>query len=86
MVFFCDFCKISKNNVFTEYLQGIASDYFIAQKNTSSNKVFFSKCDQIHGFVRIRSHLLKKSLVENFIFYAVFTTQLTLYYKYPLNL
>ena len=33
---------------------------------------FFSKCDQIHGFLRISSHLLKKSLMENFIFCAVF--------------
>ena len=30
---------------------------------------FFSKCNQI----RIRSHLLKKFLMENFIFYAVET-------------
>ena len=32
---------------------------------------FFSKCDQIHGFLRISLHLLKKSLMENFIFCAV---------------
>ena len=36
-----------------------------------SIKDFFSKCDQIHSFLRIWSHLLKKSLVENFIFCAV---------------
>ena len=29
---------------------------------------FFSKCDQIRSFLRIWSHLLKKSLMENFIF------------------
>ena len=29
---------------------------------------FFSKCDQIHSFLRIWSHLLKKFLTENFIF------------------
>ena len=34
---------------------------------------FFSKCDQIHSFLRIWSHLLKKSLMENFIFCAVVT-------------
>ena len=34
-------------------------------------KDFFSKCDQIRSFLRIRSHLLKKSLVENSIFCAV---------------
>ena len=35
------------------------------------NKDFFSKCDQIRSFQRIWSHLLKKSLLENFIFCAV---------------
>ena len=29
---------------------------------------FFSKSDQIHSFLRISSDLLKKSLMENFIF------------------
>ena len=38
-----------------------------AQKMKFSFKGFFSKCDQI----RILSHLLKKPLKENFIFYAV---------------
>ena len=32
---------------------------------------FFSKCDQIRSFLRIWSHLLKKSSMGNFIFYAV---------------
>ena len=35
------------------------------------NEVFFSKCDQIRSFLRFCSHLLNKSLMENFIFYAV---------------
>ena len=34
-------------------------------------KDFFSKCDQIRRKLRIWSHLLKKSLMENFYFYAV---------------
>ena len=34
-------------------------------------KGFFSKCDQIRSFLRICSHLLKKSLMENFIFCVV---------------
>ena len=34
-------------------------------------KDFFSKCDQVHSFLRIWSHLQKKSLLENFIFCAV---------------
>ena len=33
-----------------------------------SIKDFFSKCDQIRSFLRIWSHLLKKYLMENFIF------------------
>ena len=42
-----------------------------AQKWKFSIKDFFSKCDQIHRKLRIWSHLLKKSLMENFIFCAV---------------
>ena len=34
-------------------------------------KDFFSKCDQIRRKLQIWSHLLKKSLMENFIFCAV---------------
>ena len=34
-------------------------------------KGFFSKCDQIRSFLRIWSHLLNKSLMENFTFRAV---------------
>ena len=33
-----------------------------------SLKDFFSNCDQIRSFLRIWSHLLKKSLMENVIF------------------
>ena len=36
-----------------------------------SIKNFFSKCNQIRSFLRIWSHLLKKCLMENFIFCAV---------------
>ena len=42
-----------------------------AQKMKFSNKKFFSKCYQIRSFLRIWTHLLKKSLMENFIFCAV---------------
>ena len=38
---------------------------------TSLNKKWVSKCDQICSFLQIWSHLLKKSLMENFIFCAV---------------
>ena len=36
-----------------------------------SIKNFLSKCDQIRSYLRIWSHLLKKFLMENFIFCAV---------------
>ena len=42
------------------------------QKMKFSIKDFFSKCDQIRWKLRIWSHLLKKFIMENFIFYAVF--------------
>ena len=35
------------------------------QKMKFSIKDFFSKCGQIRSFLRIWSHLLKKSLMEN---------------------
>ena len=41
---------------------------FTAKNMKFSIKDFFSKCDQI----RRKSHLLKKSLMENFIVCAVF--------------
>ena len=48
----------------------------IAQKMKFSIKDFFSKCDQIRRkkshFLRTGSHLLKKSLIENFNFCAVY--------------
>ena len=34
-------------------------------------KDFFSKCNQTRSFLRIWSHLLKKSFMENFIFCAL---------------
>ena len=51
--------------------------YFIftlitAQKMKFSIKNFFSKCDQVRRKLRIWSHLLKKSLMDNFIFCAVY--------------
>ena len=37
-------------------------------------KDFFGKCDQIRIYLQIWSHLLKKSLMEKFIFCAVYST------------
>ena len=39
-----------------------------AQKMKFSIKDFFSKCDQIRSKLGIWSHLLKRSLIENFFF------------------
>ena len=46
--------------------------YTTAQKMKFAIKDFFSKCDQIRSFLRICSHLLKKSLMENSTFRAVY--------------
>ena len=43
---------------------------FTVQKMKFSIKDFFSKCDQTRSFLRVWSHLLKKSLVENFIVFV----------------
>ena len=51
------------------------------QKLKFSTKNFFSKCDQIRRKLRIFSHLLNKSLMENFIFCAVDKLHLYLSYK-----
>ena len=48
-----------------------------AQKMKFFIKDFLSKCDQIRRNLRIWSHLLKKSLMENFIFCAVWITRNT---------
>ena len=44
-------------------------------------KDFFSKCNPIRRKLRIWSHLLKKSLIENFIFCAVTTQKM----KFPVK-
>ena len=47
---------------------GKENQRYTAQKMKFLIKDFFSKCDQIRSFLRICSHLLKKSLMEKFIF------------------
>ena len=66
---------------FKENVQGLDCAFIVekwfytpidtAQKMKFSIKDFFSKCDQIRSFLRIWSNLLKKSLMENLIFCAV---------------
>ena len=55
---------LSSNNVFTF----MVFEKVTAQKMKFSIKDFFSKFDQIRGKLRIWSHLLKKSFMENFSF------------------
>ena len=43
-----------------------------AQKMKFSIEDFFSKCDQIRRKLRISSHLLKTSLMDHLIFWAVY--------------
>ena len=50
--------------------------HYTAQKMKFSIKNFFSKYDESRRKLRIWSHLLKKSLLENFIFCAVLPKQL----------
>ena len=63
--------------LFLPYIARVSSSIILAlnqntaQKMKFSIKDFFSKCDQIRSFLRIWSHFLKKSLMENFIFCAV---------------
>ena len=48
-------------------------------------KDFFSKSSQILRKLRMRSYLLKKSLMENFIFCAVLSQTCTQIFKYVID-
>ena len=75
-VFINNWCKIyvksRKLNLLDPFIKNSLS---IAQKMMFSMKDFFSKCDQIRSFRWIWSHLLNKSLMENFISCVVFCQQ-----------
>ena len=43
---------------------------------------FFSKCDYIRSFLRTWSHLLEKSLMENFIFSVQCIGRIQLYIQH----
>ena len=58
--------------VSANHLHKTKTTFFTAQKMKFSIKDFFSKCDQIRSLQQIWSYFLKKSLMENFIFCAVF--------------
>ena len=73
---FCfDLCLLSSARDFTVFSESFNSVWAIstAQKMKFSIKDFFSKYDQICR--KSRSHLLKKSLMENVIFCAVLMLQ-----------
>ena len=73
-----EFFKISLNeevehqsklsNLMQRRIQNLVKYLSHSAKMKFSIKDFFSKCDQIRSFLRIWSHLLKKSLMKNFIF------------------
>ena len=62
--------SLSKINWCSYYEEDNFSHHTHCKKMKFSIKDLFSKCDQIRSFLRIWSHLLKKSLVQN-IFCAV---------------
>ena len=64
------FTTVPKRSFFN--VAGILDLSFTAQKMKFSIKNFCSKCDQIRRKLRIWSHLVKKSLMENFIFWALY--------------
>ena len=67
-----DICQCAFKNIFC----GMPFRFYCAaQKLKFSIKDFFSKCDQIRRKLRIWSHLLKKSLMESFIFCVAFICQ-----------
>ena len=63
--------KLFQNTEYRESSQLTTNQFRTAQKMKLSMEDFFSKCDQIRSFLRVWSHLMKKSLMENFIFCAV---------------
>ena len=66
----------SKHNFFESYYVST-----LHKKMKFSIKDFISNCDQIRRKLRIRSHLLKKSLKENFIFCAELRKFTLMYYQ-----
>ena len=70
---FCTGCTINIPWLVVQILLfwDLKQSCYTAQKMKFSIKDFFSKCDQIRGKMGISSHLLKKSLMENFNFCAL---------------
>ena len=68
---YCD----TRNSDAQIILETIVASMTLHKKMEFSIKDFLSKCDQIRRKLKIWSHLLKKSLIENFIFCAVWLYQ-----------
>ena len=51
--------------------KAVSSDDTLHKKSSFLLRICFRKCDQIRKELRIWSHLLKKSVMENFIFCVV---------------
>ena len=64
-----DYLTLENDNLYTDMIKWIF--HYTAQKMKFTITDFFSKCDQIRSFLRIWSHLLKKYVMENFIFRVV---------------
>ena len=64
-------CNIVENGTILFQYHWSSRRNALHKKIKFSIKDFFSKCDQIRSKLQIWSHLLKKSLLENFIFCAV---------------
>ena len=79
--------SLDKNRAYSLQLylkDDINISVFTAQKLNFSIKDFFIKYDQIHSFLRICSHLLKRSLMENFIFCALYHVIFAIFYRVAL--
>ena len=63
------FQKLSPLSIFAK--SSILDVWLTAQKMKFSNENLFIRCDQMHRKLRIWLHLLKRSLMVNFIFCAV---------------
>ena len=76
----CMYCSYNMYNMYHTFMYDTIYRY-TTQKKKFYIKYLFSKCDQIRRKLWIWSHLLNKSLMENFIFRAV-SFSLTLRQKY----
>ena len=67
------YCRLQRFNDKLEKVMFCRLNAFTTHKKMMfSIKDFFSECDQVRRKLRIWSHLLKKFLMENFFFSALF--------------